>query len=343
MRKRERRARDVMRTGLLALAACALLGAFVLEAYAVFIDHAEGGLPLPATFGNFERVRALLLDDGSSEPFSFAVVGDTRGKATFERICENLRRERLAFMVILGDLARDATPGEHRYLRAELADELTMSCPMFYVVGNHDVDPEEFPVDRFEKTYGPTNFAFSCHRCLFVVLRILDHPYSTTESIAFLEDVLSAKGRDHRKVFVFMHIPPPILFDVSARQFEHPEQLLDVFEKHSVDYVIAGDFHGYARTERKGTTYLVTGGGGAHLKPALFGRFHHALVLRVDGGSVSERIMQIEADEDLEDAMERFAIADLCPRLQRHPLLAGLLNLAGVAALLLVVWRLFRR
>ena len=116
-----------------------------------------------------------------------------------------------------------------------------------------------------------------------------------------------------------------------------------MLEKHNVDYVIAGDFHGYARTERNGTVYMASGGGGAHLKPPLFGRFHHALVLRVDGGSVSERIMQVDADEDLEDTLERFAIADLCPLLRRHPLLAGLLNLAGAAALFLVLYKLFRR
>jgi hypothetical protein len=163
---------------LLLLGAIMVLG---LEAYTLVVVHTEGNTPLPPTFGNFERVRALLRDDGQREEFAFAVVGDTRANETSEHIIRALQGEDLSFVVLLGDCLRKGTPDTHRFMRAEWAQELRTDFPVFYVVGNHDVDSEEFPISQFEETYGPTNFSFDYQGHLFIFLRVLDKPhgYST--------------------------------------------------------------------------------------------------------------------------------------------------------------------
>jgi UDP-2,3-diacylglucosamine pyrophosphatase LpxH len=320
-----------------------ILYVLVVEAYAIVTVHTEGNAPLPATFGNFERVRALLADDEVSEQFSFAVAGDTKGTGTFERLVGFLKAEPISFLVLLGDCVRDGCPEYHQYLRAELAEELRMSCPTFYVVGNHDVSEDHFPISRFEEMYGPTNFSFEYQGNLFIVLRILDvGRYSTEESLAFLESTLSSRRRDYNKVFVFMHIPPPISADFAARLFENTDIFLALCDRFKVDYVIAGDYHGYARIQRNDTTYLITGGGGSRLEKVP-GNFHHVIVITVGPQGVSERIFSTEKDEDLQDMIECWAIADVYPWIKKHVWATILLNIGVICGGIFIVRRFPKR
>ncbi|MBN1253863.1 MAG: metallophosphoesterase [Deltaproteobacteria bacterium] len=311
------------------------LSVLAVEVYAVITVLTEGNAVLPANFGNFERVRALLADNKDPEQFSFAVAGDIQGTGTFEHLAELLKNENVAFLVLLGDCVRNGRSSYHQYFQAELAKELCMPYPTFYVVGNHDViknvKKDDFSISRFEKMYGPTNFFFEYQGCLFIVLRILDKPhYSTLESLAFLESVLSARRGDYHKVFVFMHIPPPVSTDFAARQFENPDRFIFLCDKFKVDYVIAGDYHGYARVQRGNTVYLVTGGGGAHLEKEKPGAFHHAVLITVYPQTVSERILAVERNEDFEDMIERWAIAEAYPWMKKHCGITILLNVGVI-------------
>jgi hypothetical protein len=85
-----------------------------------------------------------------------------------------------------------------------------------------------------------------------------------------------------------------------------------------VDYVFAGDYHGYRKITFKNTVYLVTGGGGAHLKKQKFGRFHHAMVVKVTPDSVSELILSVKRQEDFEDTIEMYALAEFYPWLRTN-------------------------
>ena len=307
------------------------IGIFLaLEIYAIAATGAVRNTPLPTTFGNFERVRELLSDDGGQDAFSFAVAGDTQGCGTFERIVDELRDEPLSFMVLLGDCVRDSTLGHHAYFRAELAKELATPYPMFYVVGNHEVHPEGFSLSQFESAYGPTNFFFKYRNCLFIFLRTLQ-TYPTDETVEFLERVLSTHVEGSEKVFAFMHIPALESATFHARDYEGKEKLVSLFERHGVDYAFAGDYHGYARGEVNGTVYLVSGGGGSHLKESKFGAFHHAMVLRVEPNAVHERILFVDRNENLEDRLERLALGDVYPWLSASRIAAMALNVAVVA------------
>jgi len=315
----------------------------VFEVYAFIMAYTEGNAALPATFGNFERVRALLKSDDQREEFCFAVAGDTKGTGTFERLAALLKGEPVSFLVLLGDCVRTGRPGFHQYLRAELTEELKMPFPIFYVVGNHDVSKENFPVSRFEEMYGPTNFSFDYQGCLFIVLRILDSPaYSTEESLLFLESVLSARRHNYRKVFVFMHIPPHISTDFQVRRIENADKLVALFDKFKVDYVITGDYHGYARLKHRGTVYLVTGGGGARLSKNKYAAFHHAVVIKVGQQQVSERILFTKRNEELEDMLECCAVAEAYPWMKENLWTTLILNLGVVCCCILVVRRFLR-
>lgn len=324
-----------------------ILSVFVYESYSILTFYREGDLPLPSTFGNFREVRNLLGDDGEAGSFSFAVVGDTRGHGTlgfgtFERIVEKLKEEDLAFMILLGDCVRRGTEGYHRYLRAEWAEELATPFPVFYVVGNHDIHKEKFPLSEFERYYGPTNFFFTYKQNLFIVTRILNEPYSNEESMAFLESVLSRHRSNYKKVFIFMHNPLFRTSHHSTKLVYGNQELKSLIAEYDVDYVIAGDYHGYFRKKTGDTVYIVTGGGGAELVEAKFGRFYHAIVMNVGLDTVSEDILSVERNENLEDWLECVALAEVFPWLRKNKPAALAFNIVIAVFLFLTVRSLTR-
>jgi hypothetical protein len=306
---------------------------FVLEGYTLIVQS-EGDSPLPANFGNFEANRAALEKQPEKGEFSFAVLGDTKSIGTFERLAEQLRKIPLDFAVLLGDVAYKGTEEAHRYLRAELA-EYAQPFPVFYVAGNHDVSPKGFTVSRFEQLYGPSIFSFEYQQALFIVLRILAEPISNEDSTAFLTRFKNTDLAKYRRIFVFMHIPPAVSRDFIARYFRGHEQLVALFDAIGVDYVFAGDFHGYARVKLRDTTYIVSGGGGARLNEKLGKQFHHALVIRVAKDSVSERFVHVHRDHDVEDFFERAAIMYIWPWIMQNSFVVYCAN--GVLFLILLL------
>lgn len=134
-------------------------------------------------------------------------------------------------------------------------------------------------------------------------------------------------------------LPFPVFYvagnrDISYFDFPVSRFLATLMDKPGIDYVFAGDFHGYAQTKLNETTYMVTGGGGAHLKGK---QFHHAPAIRVTPNSVDERIIQVNACNDLEDRIEKLAITEIWPWIQQNRFLAFTLNALGFILLVLLL------
>lgn len=314
-----------MKRNLILLGCIIIVGVFAFEAYALFVQR-EGDSPLPQYFGNFQPIRDMLSEQPPKDKFSFAVMGDTKSIGTFEAIVKDLRDKPLDFAVLLGDCSFDGTEEAHRYLRAE-SSEYALPFPVFYVVGNHDISREKFPVNRFEQDYGPSIFSFEYQESLFIVLRILDNPFTNEESINFLKNLADDNLEKYRYRFVFLHVPPAISEIFHARQYKENEELVQWFTRLGIDYVFGGDFHGYARVKLRNTTYIVTGGGGARLeKKAPFKQFHHAVIMNVHQDAVSELIVPIEERKDIEDSIEKLAIIEIYPWLKQHKFLSLTLN-----------------
>jgi len=300
------------------------------EAYTLAVIHLEEQAALSENIGNFERIRNSLREQGRQEKFSFALVGETRGTRTFERLCDELRNEPLSFMVILGDFVETCTRGNHDYFRSECAGECRLPFPVFLVAGDHDVVWEEmdYDIDKvsltdFEKMYGPRNFSFEYNGCLFAGLCILPYPFPTGESIKFLDSTLARHRDENRKVFVFTHAPVVRSAGPATDSFENVQAFIDVVDRYKVDYVISSHYNGYDRTRWNDTTYLVTGGGGAPLdEKETFGGLYHAVVLTVDRDSVSERTVFARHSTGVTSTVKHFAMARLAPFLRKHPALA---------------------
>ncbi len=279
--------------------------------------HKEHAIQLPETFGNFQKNVDHLDSADSDEPFSFAVIGDLHGYGTFEKICAILKNEPLSFAFLLGDCVYKGYLGYHQYLNIELDDELTMPFPEFYVVGDRDVHKGYFTIDDFEQMYGPSIFSFEYRKSLFVCLRILPEPYDTSESIDYLASILEGNRDNYQHVFVFMHVPPPVSNRFITSISNDSDKLVETIAKYNVDYVICGHYHGYYRQKIGNTVYLISGGGGARLDDDEFSRFHHSVMLTVDGDSVTEQIIAVKPSIEIDDKLECFVLAELFPRLRK--------------------------
>ena len=308
------------------------------EVYAIAIGNAESQTDLPENYGNFQRNRDVLEQQAPKERFSFAIVGDTQVSGTFEILCDKLRDEPLSFMVILGDFVEDCRKENHDYFRYECIKKYRLPFPVFLVTGNREVayDEREQDINKvslidFEEMYGKPNFSFEYNGCLFIGLCILPPPYSTRKSIDFLESTLVEKRKDNQKVFVFMHMPPVLKPDSTMACCENVQELVDIISKNKVDYVISAHYHGYRKTEYRGTVYLVSGGGGGDLdETETFGDLHHAIVLTVDHESVSEKVIFAQRSADISNAVKHFAVAELYPFFVQHPVLTIAENLVMI-------------
>jgi hypothetical protein len=313
---------------------------FAYEVYTLVRGIKADKTPLPGWFGNTEGVRALLKKDAPKKEFSFAVAGDSRTYTPFQRICEELRTEPISFMVNLGDTSRHPTLGSHQYLNVHLTEKTSLPFPEFYVMGNHDVAPNLFSMDQWEKKYGPALFSFDYNGCLFIFLRVYGEGDNWKESLAYLESQLSRRSPDISRTFIFSH--SPLMAQGSSLPPEGISAFTGLCDRYKVDYAISGHMHGYARKQINNTVYLISGGGGAHLVKEKFGMFHHSVVITVKPDGISEDILYVDGDMPLGDNLDRWAISSVFPTIREHPIPTGAVNV-GLLALAWLAIRLFVR
>lgn len=296
-----------------------------IQIYACVVTYVARQAALPQNFGNFEKVRASLPASDPENPFTFVVVGDPRSKGTFEGLAEEINKARPDFVVILGDWVDGGSMDQHAYYKRESA-EYNFACPVFFTPGNHDVDPEKYPLAAFEKDYGPRNFSFVYNDNIFIFISHLDSRFSNNESLEYLRSLDTRTLASYRNRFVFMHIPPWVSPDIKERHTADENEFMQIFKKLKIDYAVAADFHGYNRTRLNGVEYIITGGGGSHLHESQGRQFHHALALTVGKDMVSERILPASAHFDFDDWAELNSIVHIGPFLFRHPVIILLAN-----------------
>lgn len=144
------------------------------------------------------------------EAYSFFVAGHTYGKAgvnnvglhppfkaQFDAIKKNEAIE-LGFLV--GDIV-SPHPKLQDWEEVD-ADIATLDIPVYFAVGNHDM--ENRPV--YEQRYGKTYYSFVHQADLFIVLDPnLDEWNITGEQLTFLKKLLKEKGKNVHNIYVFFH------------------------------------------------------------------------------------------------------------------------------------------
>jgi 3',5'-cyclic AMP phosphodiesterase CpdA len=290
----------------------------------------------PKLLGNHqENIIRISKDKTELSPFTFLVVGDIGLKRHFVHFLEDTEfYETPDFGFFLGDFVKNPEKENHYFFNHRCSN-IKLMFPIFLLAGNHDIalgeyksKPNAFLLEDFEKTYGPTNFFFKHHGCLFVVA----NDNYNGDYIEYLREVLKRESKNTLMTFVLMHIPPTSIIPAKKyRPMEREEEFLSLMKEFNVDYFFSGDFHSYYRLNRDGVDYIITGGGGSKLcYEENRHSFHHVIVFSVNPkmGSVIERVYPIKEVTDIVYDYEKLVITKVYPGLNEKPLLAWISILA---------------
>ena len=245
----------------------------------------------PALLGSHPQNIKRLQSDIDPDNFSFIVMGDVKDSTpTFKSLLDIAKKENPAFILILGDLVNHANIQNHKLFAKTLAPYAS-EIPFLVLPGNHDLTLDgRFGINQFEQLYGPANFSFSIGQNLFIVLNDIDEYNLNREYLTFLENTLSKKGSNAKKIFIFTHIPVSGLNDsIKGSGAPYSSEFTDILNKYHVDYVFAGDHHAFIKTVKDNTTYIISGGGGSRLRGTQ-GRFHHFVEININDGKVYEDV-----------------------------------------------------
>ncbi len=291
----------------------------IIIASSVFVGLRIEKSKWPRFFGNSDENISHVRENTDANDFTFIVVGDVKGgTATFEAMLDIIRDDKPAFAVVLGDLVCTPTVISHKLFALEM-QEFSRDIPMFIVLGNHDIDPNSsFGINDFEKLYGPSQFSFCIGEYLFVFLNDV-RPYDADEAyVDFLQEAITGQKDNIKKIFVFMHIPV-ISIDGSLRSsgLGGSERFMELAEKYNIDYVFAGDHHGYIKSKKDNTVYTISGGGGARLRGE-HGRFHHLVRISVNNGLIEETIVVSKKHLETFELIERNLAVYIWPIISRN-------------------------
>lgn len=225
--------------------------------------------------------------------YSFVVFGDsTGGDGVFQDLITKLNNgPAIAWAVNTGDFVASGRPEQYAAYRETIA---RLKYPVYHVLGNHDGVNGGWRT--FLKTFGPLNYSFTHEGDRFIVVNNAFRESFDSAQFKWLKDELARPGARHK--FVFMHKP---VFDPSEIYQNYvmssravTDELQRLFEKYRVERVFAGHIHGYARSEKDGVVYTVSGGAGSplHLPPE-FGGFYNYVRVEVNGGKINDRMVRI--------------------------------------------------
>ena len=214
---------------------------------------------------------------GKAVPFSFVVVGDSRGGVeSHRRVVERMSQEVPDFVLGTGDMVDDGSRQDQWQQFFDVENPLLRNNVYFPAVGNHDRQGRGRTADTYRAYFSvPENgheteryYAFTYATARFVILDSNIYSFALTDQTSWLERELAGARSDPsiRHIFVVMHHPP---FSVSlhggARDLR--ERWTPLFEQYQVSAVFSGHDHVYTRAEHEGVRYFISGGGGAPLYP----------------------------------------------------------------------------
>lgn len=274
---------------------------------------------VPKLLGNHAENLTYVSTTTDPNNFTFIMAGDIkRGTATFTYMLDLARADKPAFAVILGDFVSEPELIRHQHFISKMA-RIALPYPVFLVPGNHDIHPDEpFQVKDYEQTYGPAQFHFTIGQHLFIFLNN-SPPYAKTgQYLKFLEKVVSERAKQIQNIFVFMHIPPSGLNPwIHAHGIDGSEKFMQLATELGIRYVFTGDHHGYVKTVKDGTTYIVTGGGGDRLR-GTHGRFHHLTRIAVQNGMITETVILSEKRFEALNHLEHNIAVHLWPLITQN-------------------------
>lgn len=278
-------------------------------------------------------------------PFRFVVLGDNQPYGTetlgqpdvFKQIVKEIAAQKPELVMHVGDHISGETSNADflGQMWDEYFDVTAMwKMPVYHAAGNHDIwSPlsEKVYKERFGQ---PLYYSFDRGGCHFIVLNSEELGRASTitgDQLAWLKNDLAA-NKSGGPVFVFLHKPLWVDYDWQTylpnawNRDVHP-----FLRQYGVTAVFAGHDHRYAKSEKDGIRYIITGGaGGPFYTPppnTAEGELHHYCQVTVQGTNVL-----IAVKKPGEAAVSENVV--LCDNIKEYKRTAELWNLRAKAAAL---------
>jgi len=231
--------------------------------------------------------------------FTFLVIGDTLadlGDTKWPTLAPVFTQTEGSFIIHVGDLVLTGSNEESWDKFFQLDGEPVWTLPLMPCLGNHEENAEIY-FEQFALPDAEQWYSFDYCNAHFVSL--------STETdidgvqLKWLIDDLENTNATWK--IVYFHKPA---YCSSGGWENVRKKWCPIFDKYHVDLVFSGHIHVYERTKpirngsvmptpEQGTTYIITGGGGAHLGSVYRqrwieseGSFYHFLRLSINGSSL---------------------------------------------------------
>ena len=245
--------------------------------------------PEPATATPTITPTVTSTPSAANPALTFAVAGDSRDNPNvYRRVLEAVMDSGSEFLLHTGDMVNKGTEPAWQEFEQSMVG---FSLPFYPVPGNHDgLDGQ---LDGYLTYSGApaAHYSFD-HGDVHFTLADSHNGGIGAGELAWLREELSASTQPI-KVVVLHH--PPFDPDGTDHIMAYGNgAFMTLMAEQEVDYVFAGHIHAYAREERDGVTYIITGGAGAPLYRSEHPQaFHHFLRVVVQGGEVTVAVVEV--------------------------------------------------
>lgn len=221
-----------------------------------------GALGFGSCAGRFPKLTEGLRI-GRGERFTFAAVNDThvkdaRSAAIVNRAVQMINSKAdVRFTVILGDIATDGQLAELQLAKISF-DNLIQ--PYWAIPGNHDVEPKSLDIyANYRRFFGPRHWTQACGGWVFMGIDSCDNTKSDVAiQPAEMEWIRKQLKKVHRSrpIAVFAHHP----FNPSTKKYRvaNADDVLALFQNHSLKLVASGHYHGNQVEEKDGVLFTTT-------------------------------------------------------------------------------------
>jgi predicted phosphodiesterase len=243
------------------------------------------GLLLLVTCGTSQRSIPDQLPDGAA--YYFSIFGDSRDGNDIYSVLQNrsvMVGKPLA-AIHLGDMISTPKSSEQWPSFVSLTGTYFENQRFYPVIGNHDVEDarsHDLFMATFPQLETPGYEVENIGDCFCIILNSEDLEVRPgvigPTQLAWLEAQLSSEAAQKAPFrIVFVHRPPFPQHHHKDKPLQPTETLHEFFKKYKVAAVFAGHEHSYARVEKDGIFYVISGGAGSplHADAGLDAAFYH--------------------------------------------------------------------
>lgn len=199
-----------------------------------------------------------------SQPFHFAVYGDTRTQADqHARVVRSIQRFHPDFAIQTGDLVENGTAEAQWSTFFAVAAPLLQDAPYYPALGNHELGGAPY----FRYFAVPREYSFDYGNAHFMVLDSNRPREEDALQESWLREELAAGAKSTWRI-VALHHTLYISSTSPRRRRESAAlraRLEPILQAGGVALVLSGHAHNYQHHFASGIHYVVTGGGGAPL------------------------------------------------------------------------------